>query len=118
MILSDKDPFNRKAWKEFLNQLSFLAEHGLSANDVKAKLDQVLAEEHKRQAKMDEGMAKWPKCPECEAPIQLLSLNDSTSTQTGDDSKSVWLCRNCHYEKFSDKTVNEELSLNINTTKE
>lgn len=114
MLLSKNDPFSVKAWGEFLNQNLFLAEHGLSAKDVEKKFAELRKEDEKiaiLKAEMDKQAAKWPKCPECEAPIQLLSVNDSPSTQTGDDSKSVWLCRNCHYEKFSDKSIQEELEL-------
>jgi hypothetical protein len=34
------------------------------------------------------------KCPDCQSPMQLLGLNISPATQTGDDSQSVWLCTN------------------------
>lgn len=101
MLLSDKDPFGRGKWQDFLNQLAFLNEHKLSAGDVEVALNSLT----------QNNPVTYLKCPECGSLRQLLPINDSPSTQTGDDSKSMWLCRNCHYEQFSDKTVNEELEL-------
>lgn len=48
-------------------------------------------------------------CPECPALMFLLPVNDKPETQTGDDSKSVWLCQNkkCMYTIYNKKTVEE-----------
>ena len=113
LILSDKDPFSSKAWREYLNQSAFLRFAGLTEKDVV----EALAERNKQQeeAIKQEQLANqlvednFPKCPTCETAMQILSLNDSPATQTNDDSKSMWLCRKCHYEQFSNKSVEEEL---------
>ena len=110
MILSDKDPFGMKAWREFLNQQAFLFEHNLSLEDVQTDLDIQKAEMIKAQK--EEEQVKYrntPLCPECATPLQLLPVNDTLATQTGDDSKTVWLCRACLYERFSTNTIEEEL---------
>lgn len=108
MLVTDKDPFGQKAWQEFLNQIAWLEE-----NNIRIEFVRDLLEEHKKKAmaEMQENQKlsdRALKCPECGTPLQLLPVNDSPATQTGDDSKSVWLCRKCFYEEFSDKTVKEQ----------
>jgi uncharacterized protein with PIN domain len=100
ILLSDRDPFGFGKWQDFLTQLAFLEEHSLSVEDVKKSL---LVFKDKQSNSL--------RCPQCEAPMQIFSVNHDSATQTNDDSKSVWLCRNCLYEQFSIKTVNEELEL-------
>lgn len=113
MILSNKDPFSFKAWQEFLNQNAFLSEHKLSVEDVREAIKvKALDDAKNRDKRLKEAHARFdkaPKCPECSNPLQLLPVNDSPSTRTGDDSRSLWLCRQCYYERFSTKDVKEEL---------
>lgn len=47
------------------------------------------------------------KCSNCGQILRLMPVNFSKSTQTGDNSKSVWFCPNCLLEKYSPKTVQE-----------
>lgn len=51
------------------------------------------------------------RCPDCNAPMQLLSVNVSPATQTYDDSKSVWLCTNrkCMNAIYNKKSVEKIL---------
>lgn len=51
------------------------------------------------------------QCPECPALMLLLPINDKPETQTGDNSKSVWLCQNkkCMNTIYNTQTL-EELS--------
>jgi len=41
--------------------------------------------------------------------MQILPVNIDKGTQTGDNSKSVWICRNCLYTEYSTKTFEEQL---------
>jgi hypothetical protein len=112
MILSDRDPFSAKAWQEFLNQFSFLTEHGLTIDDVRETIALKRQEQEKQIKNSRAAAAKaLKKCPECAYPLQLLPVNDTLATQTGDGSKSVWICRHCHYEQFSTRSIKEELNV-------
>ena len=101
ILLSNKDPFGLGMWQDFLNQLAFLKEHSLTSEDV----EKVLKDKKVKQ----EQPIKAKQCPECKEPMQLLSVNHDLATQTNDDSKSMWLCRACHYERFSTNSIEEEL---------
>jgi len=103
VILSSIDPFSPKAWGEFLNQNLFLIEHNLTLSDVEKALLNL------NEVKYDKNI-KLKQCPECEVGMQLLSVNHDLATQTGDDSKSVWLCPVCKYQEYSKKTVEENLN--------
>jgi len=48
-------------------------------------------------------------CSDCKAIMLLLPVNVSLETQTGDDSKSVWLCRNanCMHTIYNKQTLEE-----------
>lgn len=94
--------WNLKTINEALNIHTHLANTGKAWGDVELYLRDAVNISQKATA------TNIPHCPECGAPLQLLPVNDSPATQTGDDSKSVWLCRKCFYEKFSDKTVKEQ----------
>ena len=58
---------------------------------------------------MEKAKANQVLCPECKKPMVLRPVNFNKSTQTGDNSKSVWLCFNkvCLYVEYSDKTIDE-----------
>lgn len=55
---------------------------------------------------------KLIKCPECQIFMQLLPVNIDKATQTGDNSKSVWLCqnKNCMHTIYNTETVQEILN--------
>ena len=117
MILSDKDPFSSKAWQEFLNQLAFLAEHNINVSDVEKALKEAKLESETEKTVL----IQMPKCPECGQFMQVYPVNtdpkkrDRVLSEDGKEYKSMWLCgtscsgKGCLYEKFSTKTVEEEL---------
>ncbi len=90
-----------KTINEALNIHKHLANTGRSWDDVELYLK---ATARNKTAFAAERL----NCPECGAQLQLLPVNNSPATQTGDDSRSVWICRGCFYEQFSTKTVKEE----------
>ena len=49
------------------------------------------------------------KCPECQTLMTLRPINIDPSTQTGDNSKTVWLCPNlkCMRTEYSEKTLEQ-----------
>jgi hypothetical protein len=117
MLFSYTDPFSLKSWGEFLNQIAFLENNGLTVDDVRKAIVTVERQQKESVKQAEKTVQAMPKCPECGFPLQLLPVNDSPSTQTGDDSKSMWLCRRggchaerkCFYQEFSNKTVDEQL---------
>lgn len=113
MLLTARDPFDRKGWNEFLNQFDFLVINDLTIEDVRRVLQDDKEKNEELRKKIEKSKQEWEskmlKCPQCSALMQLLPLNDSPATQTGDGSHSMWLCRRCFYEQFSDKTVSEEM---------
>jgi len=56
---------------------------------------------------------KWAlqalKCPACETPMYVSPVNTSPGDQTGDDSKSMWICPKCWHEEYSTKSIKEWL---------
>lgn len=103
MLLTEKDPFGHGKWQDFLNQIAFLKENNLTIADV----PDALAKSYDPIAKTNTGTVKI--CPVCQSPMQLLPVNDTPATQTGDDSKCVWLCRQCGEAIYSTKTIEEEM---------
>lgn len=122
ILLSSNDPFGNKAWQEFLNQTLFLDEHGLGVEDVWRALELKKTNDAEAVSARDKeyraNRIKALSCPGCGYPLQLLAVNDSPGTQTGDDSKSMWLCRNCLYERFSTQTIEEEYKSSTNSFNE
>ena len=52
------------------------------------------------------------RCPDCNNLMRFAAVNHSPSTQTGDDSTYVWVCRKCLKEIWTKdklKTVLEKL---------
>ena len=87
--------------------LSVIACLGYAAKDDVRKAILEYEDSQKKNARQE--LEGKPRCPECTALLSLLPVNDSPSTQTNDDSKCVWLCRACLYERFSTNTIEEEL---------
>jgi len=95
------------------NILVHLKEHGKTiddfieyANIMQEAHIKGIAEQEKAQA---EHKANSLPCPECSLLMTLRPVNIDNSTQTGDDSKSVWICGNnkCMYVEYSEKTVEQ-----------
>lgn len=86
----------------FLTLLKELETRGLSVEDLRSYVAA-------RRKEMDEATRgtkfDGKPCPECGTNMTLMPLNTGTRDQTGDDSKSVWYCPTCHFEEFSEKTV-------------
>ena len=58
-----------------------------------------------------QGNPAWITCPVCGKRLGFLSLNTNASNRVGEDLKSVFFCqdwKNCGYERYSTKTVQEE----------
>lgn len=109
MFLSDKDPFGLGKWQDFLNQLSWLKENNIQVESVKILLEEYRKKMEEEKLEGYKVLENTPRCPACNSIFQLLPVNDSPATQTGDDSKSVWLCRQCGEATYSTKTIEEEL---------
>lgn len=66
--------------------------------------------QQREMAKVTKQMLKIAlKCSLCQTPMQLLQVNVSPGTQTGDGSKSVWLCsnKNCMNTIYNKESVKE-----------
>jgi len=49
------------------------------------------------------------RCPECGKIMMLMPVNTGPGDQTGDESKSVWMCNGCLSAEYSDVPVKEIL---------
>lgn len=97
------------------NIILHLREHGKTVDDF-IEYANTLDERHIRQIAENEKYQAEQKvnslpCPECNLPMALRPVNIDKATQTGDDSKSVWICGNnkCMHTIYSLKTVEEIL---------
>ena len=90
-----------------------LYKHGKTIDDYLEYTDAMneahrkqIAEQEKYQAEVK---ANSIPCPECNFPMALRPVNVDAGTQTGDDSKTVWICGNnkCMYMEYSEKAVEQ-----------
>lgn len=78
------------------------------------KIESVKLNKEKKELE-EKGRDEWReialRCPQCQEVMGLLSVNTQPGDQTGDDSKSVWLCTNinCSETIYSKKTIKEIL---------
>lgn len=102
----DMAVFSFKQHQDFLTYTGMLNEFGYSIDDV-----QNYIETKKSEMDLSSGPERhnFIKCPDCGFRMMLLPVNDSPSTRTGDDSRSVLICHNkeCMYTEYSKKTVGE-----------
>lgn len=71
-------------------------------------IDDLIVYVEDRKKELDEetrGYGDGLKCPECEHPLSLLAVNTNQGNQTGDDSKSVWHCNSCTWQKYNEQDV-------------
>jgi len=77
------------------------------------KLEMVEAEKI-AAANLQKQRDKWAlralKCPACETPMNVAPVNTAPGDQTGDDSKSVWMCHNCWETVYNLETIAEILA--------
>jgi len=97
-------PFGRI--QDFLVFAGQLQRHGYTLEDVKEYVETKISEQEILRKKY---ILYKIDCPKCGDPLWLLPVNDKPSTQTGDDSKTVMMCKNpdCLYTEFSTKDINE-----------
>jgi len=97
--------FSFRQHQDFLTYFRRLNQLGHTMDDVEAYV------ESQRNALNETPGRPGPqiKCPECNAPMMLLPVNDKPSTRTGDDSKTVMICskKACMHTEYSTKTVRE-----------
>lgn len=112
----DREDFEKKfQWYSFGRLQDFvvfagqLKLHGYTIEDVKEYIDIKISEQEIFKKKF---AVYRIDCPDCGNPLTMLPVNDKPSTQTGDDSKTVLLCRNtdCLYTEFTTKPINEILA--------
>lgn len=111
MLLSDRDPFGLKSWREYLNQSSYLIVNGLTLKNV---IDSLSAWDVAAKRALEEELSgvrvvdvSRPACPNCGGALQVFPVNVSPGTQTGDNSKSVLLCAYCGHDHYSLLTPEE-----------
>ena len=91
-------------------------------NDIKTYLDTLkmlgyviddlyiyLKTKRETEAETITGNKLYKQCPECAAIMLLLPVNDKPQTQTGDDSKNVWICRHpaCLHTIYIKETIEQ-----------
>lgn len=85
----------------------------LKKNDVSTEEVIQYINDLKEKAKEKRHRIAQKLCPECEVPMQLLSVNNTPESQTGDPTdKSVWVCYNkkCMHTIYNKKTIKKILS--------
>ena len=99
--------------QDFLTYLFHLEATGWTIEDArewvageKERMGQQSANAKKQH---EEYIASLPKCPDCQAPMQILPVNTRPGDQTGDDSKSMLLCSNkeCMNTIYNQQTVQD-----------
>ena len=86
----DMAAFSFSQHQDILTYLARLKIKGWLVEDAKRWVEQT----KKDLVKDSQINYKIKQCPDCQAPMRFLSVNVNKATQTGDDSKSVWLCFN------------------------
>ena len=95
------------------NVVLHLRKHGKTVDDFIEYADAKMIERQEQLEQVEKFRAKQNlyslPCPECQTLMTLRPINIDPSTQTGDDSNSVWLCPNpkCMHVEYSPKTVDE-----------
>ena len=101
MILTNFDPFTRRQWSDFLNQLKWLEKYNLSSKDVSNKL------------KYNKWRTISIDCTECNGKMTLHMVNTGPANQTGDDSNCVWICDKCMETIYSERSIKDEIEVNF-----
>jgi len=99
----DMAVFSFRQHQDFVTWYKALDRLGYTVDDVENYIEM-----HRTDLKTDDIRRNPPiPCPECDAPMIILPVNDSSSTRTGDDAKSVMMCQNkdCMYTDYSIKSV-------------
>ena len=93
---------NIKTAKLIKRVIFHLKEEGIHPDDFVEYIDNAIEVRRAEMRKREGAAIKPPSrvCPECGGVMVLRSVNDSPGTQTGDDSKYVWMCINCMEQIF------------------
>ena len=95
------------------NVILHLREYGKTVDDFIEYADAKMIERQEQLEQEERFRAKQNlyslPCPECQTLMVLRPINIDPSTQTGDDSQTVWLCPNlkCMHTKYSEKTLEQ-----------
>ena len=102
----DMQVFSFSQHQDFLTYHKLLLSHEWTIDDARKWVEFKKKQLNEVQAGMK--FIKNP-CPECKAFMQLLPVNTSPGTMTGDDSQSVWLCRNkgCMHTIYNKETIEQ-----------
>jgi len=88
----DMEVFSFRQHQDVITYLIHLNAKGWTVEDAQAWVKKEIA---KSDEKPEFSILIKP-CPECQTSLQILSVNHSPATQTGDPSdKSVWICPKC-----------------------
>ncbi len=96
--------------QDFMTFYDVVTRAGYTITDIE---DYIETKKATIQAKLLEKPARpvLKECPECQKSMSLLRVNIDSATQTGDSSKSVWLCMNqdCMNTIYNTESVEEIL---------
>lgn len=99
--------------QDFLTYYKRLNKFNLTIKDLEEYIEEQKRISKEREAKVKAAQERWDKialrCPECNSKMSLATVNTSAKDQTGDDSKSVWLCpnRDCFETIYNKQSVKE-----------
>ena len=97
--------YSLKEHRAFRTYYLTLRQNGLTVDDLLEYIEKI----KKREPNTITYQYAPRFCPECNSPMRLYPVNINEATQTGDNSKSVWMCYNsqCMHTEYSTKTVQE-----------
>jgi len=110
---TDMAAFGFNQHQDVLTYLSHLETMGWTIEDAKLWVTEKKAKVIEQKTKVTLQTSLIFNCPECSLRMRLLSVNDTSATQTGDSTdKSMWLCpnRECMHTIYNKQTL-EELRL-------
>jgi NAD-dependent dihydropyrimidine dehydrogenase PreA subunit len=86
---------NGKSIEDYLEYTDYMMEK---------RLEKIAKTEKRRPVYIDRY-----SCSECDRPMILRDVNTNPGNQTGDDSRSVWICpnKNCMHTEYSAMSVSE-----------
>ena len=105
----DMAVFSFKQHQDVLTYLTQLKAKGWTTEDAKLWVEEKKKELVLQAKKVGAIATPIFSCSLCLTPMQLLPINFTPATLTGENSKSVWLCRNkvCMNTIYNKKTIAE-----------
>lgn len=80
--------------QDFLSLLKFIEKNSIELNEVILYIKERKMAYLQKQRKINKFNRGAKRCPGCQSKMNLHPVNTNPGDQTGDNSKSVWVCFN------------------------